>query len=172
VSPIATTPRLRLREFEAADAAFILELLNDPGWICYIGDKGLRTPEDAVRYIEQGPRAMYARCGFGLYAVERGEGGAPVGMCGLVKRDTLDDVDLGFAFLEAARGQGYAFEAAMATLAYARDTLGLARLVAIVTPDNAPSRALLAKLGFAFQRMITPKPEENALELHAVELAR
>jgi [ribosomal protein S5]-alanine N-acetyltransferase len=147
--PPIETSRLVLRELVDADAAFILELVNDPGWLRHIGDKGVRNLDDARAYITDGPRASYARHGFGLWRVERKADGTPIGLCGLLKRDTLTDVDIGYAFLPAHVGQGYAFEAAGAALAHARDAAGLRRIVAIVSPGNDASIRLLEKLGFA-----------------------
>ena len=113
-----------------------MRLVNDPDWIRYIGDRGVRTEDDARAYLERGPIAMYARQGFGLWRVARRDDDEPVGMCGLIKRDTLPDVDIGFAFLPAYRGLGYAAEAAAATLALASTRYGLTRVVAIASPDN------------------------------------
>ncbi len=151
---VRETPRLRLRRVAARDADFILELLNEPDFIRFIGDKGVRTIHAARRYILDGPLASYRRHGFGLYLVELKETGAPIGICGLVKRDSLEDVDVGFAFLQRFRGQGYAFEAAAASLAHAREDLGLARVVAITAPDNEASIRLVEKLGLRFDRMV------------------
>lgn len=142
------TQRLTLREFAPGDCAFILELLNDPGWKRFIGDRGIRTLEDARGYIERGPMAMYARLGFGLYRVALKEGDVPIGMCGLIKRDTLEHVDLGFAFLPAYRGQGYAYESALLMRDYGVQELQLERIVAITSPDNDTSGKLLLRLGF------------------------
>ncbi|MFI4982343.1 MAG: GNAT family N-acetyltransferase, partial [Nevskiales bacterium] len=114
---VLETERLVLRRLVAEDAPFILELLSDPSWLRFIGDKGVRNLDDARLYIRIGPAAMYARLGHGLYLTELKDGGIPIGLCGLIKRDTLDDVDIGFAFLPQYRGQGYAREAAAATLA-------------------------------------------------------
>ena len=161
---VLKTDRLRLRQLNADDAAFILELVNEPAWLQFIGDRGVRTLEDARTYLVTGPVAMYARLGFGLWAVERKDGGAPVGICGLIKRDTMPDVDLGYALLERFRGCGYAREAAAAALAHGRDTLKLARVVALTSPDNERSVRLLDKLGFRFERMIRlveNKPESR-----------
>ena len=152
---VLTTERLVLRWLAAEDADFIVALMNDPDWLRFIGDRGIRTADDARNYIATGPAAMYARLGFGLYAVERREDQAAIGICGLVERDWLEAVDLGFAFLPRYRGVGYAHEAAAATLDHAR-TLGLDRVLAIVSPDNEDSVRLLAKLGFTFQRMARP----------------
>lgn len=145
------TPRLRLRAFDAdsaVDQDFVIALLNDPGWITNIGKRDVSTREQAAAYLRDGPVAMLARQGFGLLAVESASGAMPMGMCGLIRRDTLPDVDIGFAFLPAHRGQGQAREAAEAVLRWAR-ALGLARVVAIVTPTNEPSLRLLRRLGFA-----------------------
>jgi [ribosomal protein S5]-alanine N-acetyltransferase len=153
-APVLATARLALRRLTVGDAAFIVELVNDPAWLKFIGDKGVRTPDDARNYLATGPIAMYAKHGFGLWRVERTLDGAPVGICGLIKRDSLADVDLGFAFLPAHRGAGYALESARATIEYGRATLGLGRIVAIVTPDNHRSVALLEKAGFRFERAL------------------
>ncbi|MBS0631298.1 MAG: GNAT family N-acetyltransferase [Verrucomicrobia bacterium] len=152
--PVLATPRLVLRELHAGDAPFIIRLVNDPAWLRFIGDRGIRTPDDARAYIVNGPVTMYARCGFGLWLAELKATGAPIGICGLIRRDTLPDVDLGFALLPEFCGQGYAHEAAAASVAYARDTAALARLVAITSPDNLRSQALLKKLGFTYERTL------------------
>lgn len=144
------TPRLRLRPFEPddeADQRFIIALLNDPAWVANIGKRDVSTCEQAAAYLLDGPVAMLAREGFGLLLVESAADGTPMGMCGLIKRDTLPDVDIGFAFLPAYRAQGFAHEAASAVMGWAR-ALGLARVVAIVTPTNTPSLGLLRRLGF------------------------
>ena len=166
---VAETARLRLRWFVRSDAPFVLRLLNEPDWVRFIGDKHVSTLDDASRYIENGPVAMYRREGFGLYAVESTETGAPIGMCGLIKRDTLDDADLGFAFLTEFHGQGYAFEAATAVMAFAHDVLALRRVVAIVSPDNAKSISLLEKLAFHFEKMLRMKGTEEEVALYAFE---
>jgi len=136
------------------DAPFIFELVNDESWLRFIGDRGVQTLADAQRYILNGPVEMYTRFGFGLWLVETRDGNTPIGICGLIKRESLDDVDLGFAFLPGYRGKGYAFEAASAALIYGKTALGLERIVAITTPDNHRSAKLLVKLGFRFDRMI------------------
>ena len=148
------TPRLRLRTLTAEDAAFILELLNEPAWIRFIGDRGVRTLDDAREYILTGPAAMVARLGFGLLAVELKDGGVPTGICGLIKRDTMTEVDLGFALFERHWGRGYAYEAALAVLAHGRDVLKVPRVVALTDPANDRSGRLLEKLGFRFDRMV------------------
>jgi len=156
---VLSTSRLSLRRLDEGDAAFIVELMNDPDWLRFIGDRGVRTLDDARDYIATGPGAMYARHGYGLYAVERRNEPGPIGICGLVRRDWLEDADLGFAFLPAFRGAGYAREAAAATLEHAKDDLGLHRVLAIVSPENEASVRLLAKLGMTFQRMDRPAPD-------------
>jgi RimJ/RimL family protein N-acetyltransferase len=167
---VAQTERLLLRWLTPGDAGFIRELVNEPSWIEYIGDKGVRTTEDAARYIEDGPRAMYQRHGYGLYLVASKEPGKPIGICGLIKRETLDDVDIGFAFLPRYWGQGYAFEAATAIMSYGRQVLGLSRLVAILSPNNERSRKLLRALGFAFERVVSMPAGGEEVLLYGVAL--
>jgi RimJ/RimL family protein N-acetyltransferase len=164
------TARLSLRRLSRADAPFMLELLNDADFVRYIGDKGARTPDDAARYIEDGAVASYRRHGFGLYRVDRREGGRPIGICGLIKRDALEDVDVGFAFLPGHRGRGYALESVRAVLDHARDDFGLTRLVAIVAPDNRRSIRLLERTGFRFDRAIVWPPHDEILHLMAVDV--
>lgn len=169
MSLVAETARLRLHRFDTDDAAFILQLVNEPSWLAFIGDKGVRTLADAQTYLIDGPLAMYARRGHGLYRVDLRSSGTPIGMCGLIKRDSLPDVDIGYAFLPAHWGQGYAEEATRATLAHARDDLGLRRLLAIVTPTNARSIRLLEKLGLRRVDDIE-SPPANPTALYAIEL--
>jgi len=159
------TERLVLRPLTAGDAGWILELLNDPAFLRYIGDKGVRARADACRYIETGPMASYERHGFGLLRVELKDGGEPIGMCGLLKRDYLPDVDIGFALLPAHRSKGYTLEAASAVLGCARDTLGLERVLAITSPDNVASIGLIERLGFRFERMARPAANEPEVEV-------
>ncbi len=161
-----TTPRLTLRRFTEDDAPFILELINDPDWIRFIGDKEVRTLEDARRYLRDGPIAMYARFGLGLLCVEL-KAGAPVGMCGLIRREGVTDVDLGFAFLPAFRSQGLAREAASATLAQGHGQLGLQRIVAFTAADNAPSAHLLRNIGMRLERTTTLPDSAEELLLFA-----
>lgn len=146
---ILETARLLLRRMNEDDAAFVLRLLNEPSFIHYIGDRGVRTTEDARRYILDGPIRSYQNHGFGMFAAELKDLQVAIGICGLLKRDWLDEVDLGFAFLPEYWSRGYGFEAASAVVKYARRTHHIARLLAITSPDNAPSQRLLAKLGFS-----------------------
>jgi len=151
---VTATPRLRLRHLTPADAAFILELLNEPDFIRNIGDRGVRTIEAAERYIQSGPVTEYRRSGYGLYLVELREAATPIGVCGLLKRDYLEDVDVGFALRELFRGRGYAFEAAAAVMRHGREVLGLCRIVAITSPDNEASIKLLRRLGLQYERRV------------------
>jgi [ribosomal protein S5]-alanine N-acetyltransferase len=145
---VLDTERLSLRRLVPSDDAFILRLLNDPGWIRYIGDRGVRTVEAARAYLEARMLSQYATYGFGLWMVESRAGGEPMGICGLVKRDTLPLPDLGFAFMPAYRGQGFAYESALAVRDYATGVLGISRLLAITSPVNESSARLLERLGF------------------------
>lgn len=151
---ILETERLLVRELTPDDAAFILELINEPAYHRYIGDKGVRDLAGAEKYLREGPMAMYAKHGFGLWRVSRKHDDTPIGMCGPLQRVGLDHPDLGFALLARFAGQGYAFEAASAILAHVRNVLGLDVLLAITAPENPPSIKLLGKLGFQFERMI------------------
>lgn len=151
---VMETERLNLRWIAVEDAAFILALLNDPAWLRFIGDRGVKSTDAARTYILSGPVAMYERLGFGLYLTERKSDGVPMGICGLIKRDGLDDIDIGFAFLPQFCAKGYAQEAAVAVIAYGKNTLGLKRIVAITKHDNASSIKLLEKIGLKFMRMV------------------
>jgi [ribosomal protein S5]-alanine N-acetyltransferase len=165
---VLRTSRLRLRWFEPgseADQRFIIELVNDPDWIANIGQRNVSTCEQAEAFLRDGPVAMCQKLGFGLYLVERVEDGLAVGMCGLIKRDSLTDIDLGYAFLPRARGQGLAREAAEAVLQWGWQALGLKRVVAIVTPTNTPSIKLLASLGFADEGTVQMPPDNETLRL-------
>jgi len=152
-SSVIRTSRLDLRELDGNDAEFILQLLNEEGFIRFIGDKGVRTLADAHDYILQGPMDSYARNGFGLYAACLRDT-TPIGICGLVKREGLNDPDVGFAFLSRYWSLGYAVESAAAVLAHAQDVLGLKRVVAITSPDNWSSIGVLEKIGLRYERMI------------------
>ena len=167
---VIQTARANLRELNFGDAEFILELLNEAGFIRYIGDKGVRTLSDARDYILHGPMDSYARNGFGLYAVCSRDAaatgisvGAPLGICGLVKREGLVEPDVGFAFLSRFWSKGYAVESAAAVLKHAKQVLHLGRVVAITSPDNAQSIAVLEKIGLKFERTI--RLVEHAPEL-------
>lgn len=143
-----STPRLVLQPPTPADADFLHELMNDPDYLRHIGDRGIRTAADARDYLLAGPVAHFRRHGFGLFRVALRSDGRPIGLCGLIQREYLPDVDLGFAFLPAWRRQGLAREAAASVMAHARELLGLRRLAAIVSPTNPASIGLLQRLGF------------------------
>ncbi|EJS70655.1 MULTISPECIES: GNAT family N-acetyltransferase [Bacillus] len=160
---VLETERLVLRWFDIKDAPFILELVNDPAWIQFIGDKRIKNLEDAKKYILNGPVDMYNKMGFGLYLVERKEDFTPLGMCGLIKRDSLEDVDIGFAFLEKFRSKGYGFESASAVIDYGVQNLGMKRIVAITTIDNINSGKLLEKVGLQFEKIISDSGEDLKL---------
>ncbi|HEY3103352.1 MAG TPA: GNAT family N-acetyltransferase [Pyrinomonadaceae bacterium] len=161
---ILETERLILRHLSPEDdAQFILKLVNEPSFLHYIGDKGVRALADARRYVVDGPLKSYERNGFGLYKVELKTDATPIGICGLVKRDTLPDADIGFAFLPEYWNKGYAVESAAAVMKYARETLRLGRILAITTPDNEASAKLLGKIGLTFDRKI--KLSEDAAEV-------
>ena len=164
---VLETERLVLRQLDERDAAFILQLVNEPSWLQYIGDRGVRTLQDAERYIQDGPVAMYARLGFGLWLVALKETLEPIGICGLIKRDALPDVDLGFALLPRFWGKGYALESASATVAYGKARLGLSRVVAVTTKSNHASGRLLEKLGFRFERLVRLAADGEELKLYA-----
>ncbi|HEY7697895.1 MAG TPA: GNAT family N-acetyltransferase [Vicinamibacteria bacterium] len=166
---VLETERLTLRRLELGDAEFILGLLNDPSFLRFIGDKKVRTLEDAREYISSGPIASYERHGFGLYLTERREDGVPIGICGLLKRESLKDVDIGFAFLPRFWSKGYAFESASAVMTYARSVLGLGRVVAITSPENDPSIRLLTKLGMKFESMVRLSEDSPEIRLFATE---
>jgi RimJ/RimL family protein N-acetyltransferase len=166
---VLETDRLVLRRMSVDDAEFELRLLNEPSFLRFIGDRGVRTLEDARAYILKGPVDMYERLGFGLYITELKGEGVPIGICGLVKRDFLADVDIGFAFLPEFWGQGYASEAASAVMEHAKGALGLKRVVAITNPENHSSIRLLEKLGLKFDRMIRATADGPEIRLFTWE---
>lgn len=151
---ILETDRMILRHLSEADAPFMLELMNEPDFHRFVGDRGLRTTNDAAAYLAEKILPSYERFGFGFYLVELKSNGMPIGICGLVKRDTLEWVDVGFSFLESQRGKGYAFEAAKAVMDYGRTRLDLPRIIGVTAPDNRISIRLLEKLGLRFEKKI------------------
>jgi len=151
---VVETQRLRLRQLTLDDRDFLIELLNDRDFLRHIGDKGVRNRADARKYLETGPLAAYRELGFGLYCVETKAESTAIGICGLVSRDGLDAVDIGFAYLPDFRGRGYGYEAGLAVLDYAREELALDRVVAVTSPENIGSIALLRKLGLEFDRSL------------------
>jgi RimJ/RimL family protein N-acetyltransferase/uncharacterized glyoxalase superfamily protein PhnB len=164
---ILETDRLSLRKLSTKDAEFILKLLNEPSFIRNIGDKGVRTTNDAVQYLLKGPLDSYKRHGFGLWLVELKKSKVPIGMCGLLKRDTLPDVDIGYAFLPQFWSKGYAYESAAAVKDYGMNELHLKRILAVVNYDNGRSILVLEKLGFRFERMIRLIESEPEIKLYS-----
>jgi len=164
------TERLILREFAVTDAEFILKLLNEPSFIQNIGDRGVRSVADAEGYLERGPIASYAKNRFGLLAVVWKETGERMGMCGLIKRKALEDVDIGYAFLPQFWSRGFAVEAAQRVVEFAQETLGLTRIVAIVDPKNSGSIRVLERIGFAYEKMIRLSADDIELKLYARQL--
>jgi RimJ/RimL family protein N-acetyltransferase len=166
---VLETDRLILRHLTAEDAEFMLKLMNEPSYLRFIGDKGIENVADARQYILDGPVESYARYGYGLNLTERKIDGTPIGICGLVNRSALDGVDIGFAFLFDYWSNGYAHEAAKATLEYAKKVVGLDRILAITAPDNRNSIKLLEKMGFKFERMLNVFADEPDVNLYARE---
>lgn len=166
---ILETERLLLRTLQISDAPFYLELLNTPDFIANIGDRKVRTLKAARDSIRSGPVAMQAARGHSIYLVELKSTGEPIGMSGLIKRDTLDDVDLGYAFLPRHFGKGYAYEAALAVLAHARERIGLARVVAITSPGNTASNNVLTKAGMHFEKVVFLTPEDTGTRLYSID---
>lgn len=162
---VLETKRLTLRRLTSDDAAFIFELVNEPSFIQNIGDRNVRTVENAIQYIQKGPVASYEQHGFGLYLVELKDQLVPIGICGVLKRDALEHPDIGFAFLPRFWRQGYAFESAAAVMIHARTVLGLDQIAAITSPDNEGSIKVLEKLGFEFQGMKRLSENEPAIRL-------
>ncbi len=167
---VLETERLILRRFVREDAPFILQLVNEPSFIQNIGDRGVRTLSDAEKYLATGPISSYERNGFGLYLVQLKESGKSIGMCGLIKREALEHVDVGYAFLPAFWSKGYASEAVRGVLKYAKDSVGLSQVVAIVDPKNQGSIRVLEKAGFQFEKMIQLSADDIELKLFALEI--
>jgi RimJ/RimL family protein N-acetyltransferase len=169
---VLETERLVLRHLSVDDARFMLELMNEPSYIRFIGDRKIRSLEGAKVSITNGPIASYARNGFGLYLVELKETGESIGICGLIKRDTLEDVDIGYAFLPKFWLKGYAIESAMAVKNYAHNVLGLKRIVGITDPENVGSIRVLEKIGMRFEKMVRLSEDDIELKLFSVDLKK
>ena len=167
---ILETERLLLRKITVDDAPFMLDLLNQPSFIQFIGDRGVRTLDDARNIITKRYIDAYERLGFGIYLTLLKEGQVPIGICGLVKRDGLDDVDVGYAFLPQYWSKGYASESVSTVLDYARNTLGIQRVLGITTPDNIGSIRVLEKAGLKFERMVKLPGEDMELKLFATNV--
>jgi RimJ/RimL family protein N-acetyltransferase len=163
---VLETARLRLRRFDLEDTAFIIQLLSSPGWLEYIGDRNVKTQEEAKNYLENGPLKSYKQNGFGLCMVETKEG-VPIGMSGILRRDNLEHPDIGFALLPEYQSQGYAFEIADATLEYAKNHLQLATVFAITLPNNTRSMRLLERIGLRFVKTICFEASVEELLLYS-----
>ena len=164
------TERLRLRRLDLDDAGLMLAVWNDPAFVRHVGDRRIRTVDEARQTLTDTVLRLYADHGHGPYRVALLSGDIPIGICGLFRRDGLDDVDIGFALLPEYRGRGYAHESAQAVVLHARDDLGLDRLTAIVAADNAASIGLIEKLGLSFERVVPASGEDRAVRLYAMRL--
>lgn len=160
VTFVLQTERLTLRQFTLDDTAFIIELVNSPGWLENIGDRNIHSPEQALSYLQNGPMASYAQHGYGLYRVALKPNDVPIGMCGLLKRDTLPQPDIGFALLPDYSGKGYAYEAANAVRTLAFEQFNLPALLAITLPSNQASIRLLEKIGLRYAKPFWHNNEE------------
>jgi RimJ/RimL family protein N-acetyltransferase len=167
---VTETDRLIIRRLTLDDAEFILDLVNQPSFLHFIGDKGVRTLADAQQYLKNVPMASYEKHGFGSYCVVLKETQHPIGMSGLIKREELDRPDIGFSLLPDYWRQGYAFEAAQAIANYAKNTLKLDRLVAIANSNNEASIGLLQRLGFEYQRMVQIANDDREIKLFSKDL--
>ena len=170
MNSVLKTERLRLRPLVLDDAAFIYELVNDPDWLRFVGDRGVRNLDDARAYLQKGPIAHHEQHGFGMFTVEPKGGGEALGVCGLIRREALPDVDVGYGFLPRARGNGYARESVRAVLDFGRDVLGFKRILAMVQPEHERSVHLLERLGFVYERSFRMPGEDVDLSLYLVEL--
>ncbi|MEX0359822.1 MAG: GNAT family N-acetyltransferase [Allomuricauda sp.] len=162
---IVESERLRIQEAEPADSEFILQLLNSPNWLEFIGDRGVKTEKQAINYIEMSLRHSYNHHGFGLYIVILKESLIPIGLCGFLQRDYLDHPDIGFATLPAFEGFGYTFEACAALMEHAKQNLKLKSILGITTPSNIKSRNLLLKIGLMEVGTVMPPGKKEELLL-------
>ena len=166
------TERLRLRRVTLDDADLMLDVWNDPAFVRHVGDRGVRTLEQAHKELQAGALRLYAKFGYGPYVMVLKSDGSRIGICGLFKRDNIECPDIGFAVLPAYCSQGYAKEASLAVVEHAREDLALHALAAIVSPGNVPSVKLIEKLGLSFDRMITMPGDEQAICLYRMLLAK
>ena len=166
---ISVTDRLNLREATTADAEFFLALLNEPAWLKFIAQHDIRAHNQVVEYLETRIIPSYATNGFGFWVVELRASNRPIGICGFIKRDSLEYIDLGFAFLEAHWGQGYAFEAAEASLKYARSNIDDDKILAITLPENKRSCGLLERLGFELESTFSHPGSDEILSRYSIE---
>jgi len=164
------TERLLLRRVTLGDAGLMLAIWNDPAFVSYVGDRGIRTIADAQAALKDGALKLFEDYGFGPYVMSLKTSGSPIGICGLFRRENLDDPDIGFAVLPDHSGNGYAGEAAEAVVAHARDDLGIRCLTAIVSPGNSASIGLIKKIGLTFDRGITMPGEDEEISLYSMRL--
>lgn len=165
---VAETDRLFLREYELSDAEFIQALVNDPDWIRNIGQRNVNSTAAAEAFIEK-LRKSYGENGFGFYAVVEKGTSKTIGMCGLIKRPELEDIDLGFAFLPSARGKGFAYESSLSMIEFAKQK-GIKKLLGIVDPKNSVSSRLLEKLGMKFERRSRVRADDIELLIYGMNL--
>jgi ribosomal-protein-alanine N-acetyltransferase len=163
---VLQTERLVLSRLSYADCEFIVELVNEPSFKRYIGDKKVRSHEDAQEYLRNGPVGSYERHGFGMFLVRDKSDNTPMGMCGLVKREKFDAPDVGFAFLQRFWANGYALESAIAVLEYGKNILQLPRIIAMVDSDNEASIRLVEKLGMTFASMVRMPGESQDINMY------
>jgi len=163
---VLETERLRLRQFHLGDSPFIIELLNSPDWLEFIGDRNVKTKEQAENYLKNGPMKSYEQNGFGLSMVETRDG-VSIGMCGILRRDTLEHPDLGFAFLPEYISKGYGFEIGSAVLTYAKNDLKFSTILAITLPANTKSIKLLEKIGFTYVKNFRADSTSEELLLYS-----
>lgn len=166
---VAETERLVLRRMTEDDAALMLAILVDEDFVRHVGDRGVRTVDEARTYLRNGPMASYDTHGFGLYLVSGRDDDTPIGVCGLLKRDYLDDADVGYALLPSARGRGLALEAVRGAIEHARADLGLTRLLAIISPGNTASRTLAERAGMR-ERELRTDPAGHEVVLYEIAL--
>ncbi|MFT5500271.1 MAG: ribosomal-protein-alanine N-acetyltransferase [Woeseiaceae bacterium] len=166
---VLQTERLILSRLSYDDCEFIYELVNEPVFKRFVGDKQVATLTDAREYLKNGPIGSYERHGFGMFRVSVRDGGEPLGICGLVKREQFADPDLGFAFLRRSWAQGYALESAQVVLEYGKKQLGLSRIIAIADPDNSASVRLIEKLGLEFEGTVRIEGDTSDINLYATE---
>lgn len=164
------TERLRLSQLTYDDSEFIRGLVNEPSFKRYIGDRGVRTIDDAREYLRKGPIGSYENHGFGLYLVSLRDDDTPLGICGFVKREEFDHPDLGFAFLQQYWENGYAYESSIAAIEHARKDLGFSHIIAMADSDNGSSLRLLEKLGFLFEKMIRMPGESEDICRYALDI--
>lgn len=164
---IAETPRLRIRHLTAADAAFTCQLLNEPSFIENIADRGVRSKLDALHYLAEGPIKSYQQHGYGLFLVETSDNKIPIGFCGLLFRDYLQETDIGFAFAPQFWGKGYALEAASAVLHFGYQKAKLRRIVGLVSAGNLPSIKVLTRLGLSFEKVVQVQPSLKDVQLYS-----